>query len=700
MNQDDPVEGPRTTKGTFKKGRSGNPTGLRKDGTAPNTPRHDTGDDLSHSDRQLLEKFDGWGSVFTGIGDPTRDKRMSHEFEPACLTYQEALNLWRGDDLAARAVEKVPEQCFRQGYDIEMSDDGSHEELNRDLMDLLQEIGLDDNTERGMKVERAVGGAAMMLGVDDGGRSIATPLDPARVRKIEWLKVLEPIELYPDSFYDDPTKPKFGEPELYRLTGITPGNGSVVPTKTAKSRHVIHESRLVVFPGIKVSNYQQTNNMVSQHWGDSILIRLVEVLRDFNVAWHGAGILATDFSQSVISIENLMALVAKEPAKLIARMRAMEYGRSIARAVMIDAKEKYERHTTSLTGLPDLLEKLSRRLAAALDMPLSILMGAGESGIGKDGLSDVRHYYDGIAAIQRRRVEPILRRVIKLCMGTLRKRGAPKTWNVKFRPLWQLTEGEIAESRLNMARADSLYLKGGVLTPDELRKSRFQGGYSIETQVQVGKKAPGFLAPLPAGVVPGTSVGVTPGAMAEANAKKTGANAHSVQSYARRNPTSSPAGAGAKGGGDVEGGTRADEDGPATVRPFAGLPIAIENERGTIRKWPGGETKMRYAYGYIEGVVGADGDSVDVYLGPNHHPEWVYVVHQMKAPDFMEYDEDKVMLGFDSPNHACDAYRSQYDADGFYGGMSIMSLDDFVRRLRYADGSRITNADVDDAMGG
>ena len=41
---------------------------------------------------------------------------------------------------------------------------------------------------------------------------------------------------------------------------------------------------------------------------------------------------------------------------------------------------------------------------------------------------------------------------------------------------------------------------------------------------------------------------------------------------------------------------------------------------------------------------------IDVFIGPNKDARYAYVIHQNKAPDFKEYDEDKVMLGFDSDN--------------------------------------------------
>lgn len=136
------------------------------------------------------------------------------------------------------------------------------------------------------------------------------------------------------------------------------------------------------------------------------------------------------------------------------------------------------------------------------------------------------------------------------------------------------------------------------------------------------------------------------------------------------------------------------------VRRVAGLDVVVENPVGSIRTWqtPDGKTGatlMHYAYGYIAGVTGADGDEVDVYLGPDSDPEWAYVVHQLRAPDFVTWDEDKVMLGFASADAAHAAYITQYDDPRFFGGMSQLAIDDFKGKLReLAPGDKITHADA------
>lgn len=121
---------------------------------------------------------------------------------------------------------------------------------------------------------------------------------------------------------------------------------------------------------------------------------------------------------------------------------------------------------------------------------------------------------------------------------------------------------------------------------------------------------------------------------------------------------------------------------------FQGFTLAIENKAGTEREISTGQRfLMHFDYGYIEGVQGADGDEVDVYVGPDETAEFAYVVHQRKAPEFKSYDEDKVMLGFRSADDAREAYVRQYDDPRFFGTMSSIPVEDFRRKLKRRTGS-------------
>lgn len=100
-----------------------------------------------------------------------------------------------------------------------------------------------------------------------------------------------------------------------------------------------------------------------------------------------------------------------------------------------------------------------------------------------------------------------------------------------------------------------------------------------------------------------------------------------------------------------------------------GMPISIENPKGSYRKYKGedgkeGQVKLKSHYGYFTNTTGngKDGDAVDVFVGPNvENFEYVYVVDQNNQDG--NFDESKVMLGFNSTEHAKNSYMSNFDPD-------------------------------------
>lgn len=131
-----------------------------------------------------------------------------------------------------------------------------------------------------------------------------------------------------------------------------------------------------------------------------------------------------------------------------------------------------------------------------------------------------------------------------------------------------------------------------------------------------------------------------------------------------------------------------------------GFEISIENAKGSVRRWhdphsgESGSTKMQHDYGYIRGTRGTDGDHVDVYVGPSTDSQKVFVIDQMKKPDFKKFDEQKCMLGFDSAEEAKAAYLKHYNDSRFFGSMREMSMDDFRAKVlaRENHGKKIAEA--------
>lgn len=135
---------------------------------------------------------------------------------------------------------------------------------------------------------------------------------------------------------------------------------------------------------------------------------------------------------------------------------------------------------------------------------------------------------------------------------------------------------------------------------------------------------------------------------------------------------------------------------------YGGLSIAIEQRKGDVRTWTDrsgrkGQTVMNYAYGYVKGTEGADGDGYDCYVGPVPDAPFVYVVHQQRENEEI-FDEDKAMIGFSNVHHAKRAYLAQFDDPSFFGSMSVVPFEEFAEKMtrmtaRQADSDGMLKAD-------
>lgn len=116
-----------------------------------------------------------------------------------------------------------------------------------------------------------------------------------------------------------------------------------------------------------------------------------------------------------------------------------------------------------------------------------------------------------------------------------------------------------------------------------------------------------------------------------------------------------------------------------------GLRISIENPQGSTRSGtsPDGRqwsNTMAAHYGYVKGGLAADGDHVDVFVGPHAATApMVYVVDQVN-PDG-SYDEAKALFGFNTEADAVAAYKGSYDANWKVGPVTAISVDDFKAGL-------------------
>lgn len=456
--------GIRTKQGRFRKGASGNPKGRP----------------VSRADAQ---RSDSWENVVTQIGT-TRDPRRGARHYSRVVSSLEARDLWRTNDLAARVVETHAAEALRRGVELSLGE-GKRDDAD-EIEAMLSEIpgpswvgnGIVPIFTKALQYEAAYGGAAIWPVMTGAQGELDQELNEDGITSIERLVLFEPRQLRPAYFYSDPLHPKNGEPAIYEVMPLNTRGASMYGT-----RPLIHESRLIIFPGIRVSAEEQPG--VDVGWGDNKLSRVYQVLADFDLSFGGAAALLAKFSQVVVKLKGLAQAQATN-ADFKQHLEAMNYAGSVLNAWVVDSDDDVSRLAVTMAGLPDTLDKLMLRLAAAADMPVSLLMGQAPAGLNATGESDIRFFYDRVEQL-RERLKPLIERLIKWCLlaGDGPTGGnEPETWCVEFPPLWEPNKKEDVETQKAQAETDKIYIETGVLLPEEVANSRFGGDtYSYDTKL-------------------------------------------------------------------------------------------------------------------------------------------------------------------------------------------------------------------------
>jgi hypothetical protein len=129
----------------------------------------------------------------------------------------------------------------------------------------------------------------------------------------------------------------------------------------------------------------------------------------------------------------------------------------------------------------------------------------------------------------------------------------------------------------------------------------------------------------------------------------------------------------------------------------AGLDITIENPQGSVRSGTGADgnewsVTMNHHYGYMLGSEGNDGDQIDTYVNPGMPEDWegdVTIIDQLD--DQGNFDEHKVMLGWEDSEDAVEAYLSNYEEgwDRLDAVLTTIPMDEFKEWAASSDAKKI-----------
>lgn len=410
-------------------------------------------------------RVDVWQNFVTGIGTQ-RDKRTATRFVPhVSLGYGELSNLYRFEPIAARICELPPKEMTREWVYFPSDEKGAFQRR-------VSSLGIRDHVYMGLLWSRTFGAGANVLGLRDG-RAPENPVNFDELESIEYITTLDSSKIRVQEMQTDPFQPGYGKPRLYEVV-------------TQSGNRTVHADRVIAYEAIPLPPLDQG---IGYEWGDSVLQRCADGIRDFNASHHSAAVIMSDFSQAVIKIKNLSNMLgASKDGNVLKRLQLMDFCRSVLRAIPLDAdKEDFARVSTPTSGLPDLLDRIGVFLSTITGIPYTLLLGESPNGLGATGESDHRNFYNVIRGEQEWMLRPKLEYFFFLVSQCRKYRlvSVAKEGIVPFgyKPLWTPSDKEVAATRLDVAKADDLNYKNKAITSKEIASHYQDGNFSIDIKL-------------------------------------------------------------------------------------------------------------------------------------------------------------------------------------------------------------------------
>ncbi len=373
------------------------------------------------------------------------------------LSYQSRNRIWleaayRGSWIVRAAVDAIPEDMTRKGVEISGLDPTDIAQIERDMTRMGIWDALCDNA----KWAQLYGGSIAVMLIE--GQDMATPLRPETVGRGQFkgLLVLDRWMIAPPvgEIVKD-LGPDLGMPMFY----------DVIAESSGLPKGRIHHSRVLRMDGRALPYFQRISE---NGWGLSVLEPMWDRLIAFDSATVGIGQLVYKAHLRVVSIEGLREIIAMGGPALAGLKAQIEFTR-LAQTnegmTVLDAKDQFNTHQYSFSGLADVLIQFAQQLAGAVETPLTRLFGQSPAGLNATGDGEMRQYHEKVHGKQERHFRNPLHRLLAVMSWSSLGRALPEEFGFEFRSLQEMSEKEKSEIAESTANAVTAVVEANLLTP-------------------------------------------------------------------------------------------------------------------------------------------------------------------------------------------------------------------------------------------
>lgn len=370
---------------------------------------------------------DGLTNVVANLGT-SRDKASHTTYTPDILTSYELVNAYRTSWLAAAIVDYPAEDATRKWRSWRAEAD----QITK-IEAEEKRLGLKTKVQAALIASRLLGGSAIYI--NTGASDPRSPLRPGE--EIRSIVVMGKDQLTPSEVVKDIDSEYMGKPEFYSIHSGAAGDSRQVE---------IHASRFVIFNGAHIPGADSWSTVGALGaWGDSVLQNRMSAIKAADSAVANMSSLIYESNVDVLSVEGFADMLEQNKDSLILRRAHLQAAmKGINGMMMIDAKDSYEKKSSSFSGLDSLLGKLFDWVAGAAGIPVTRLFGRAAAGLSGSGDGDERVYFDRVEDLQADEMSPALA-LLDECIVTQALGGRPDNVYYEWSPLKQKSESDQAD---------------------------------------------------------------------------------------------------------------------------------------------------------------------------------------------------------------------------------------------------------------
>lgn len=298
------------------------------------------------------------------------------------------------------------------------------------------------------------GRAQIFIDIDKSNKKLPLILDPRAIKtgSLRGISSVEPIWTTPKSYNAlDPSAPDFYKPSSWFMLGQEVHASRLLTIITRKLPDILKPA--FNFAGMSLS---QLAEPYVDNW-----LRTRQSISD----------LISNFSITVLATAMDQVLQGNDDgADLLARADFFIAARNNKNVMLLDKeREEIVQINTPLSGLHELQAQSQEHMCTVSRIPAVKLTGLSPTGMNASSEGEIRVFYDWTKSQQESYWRDPIDIILKVVQLSLFGEIDPSI-GFKFVPLYQMTEKEQSDIRLQDSQSDTNYINAGVIDPSEPRK--------------------------------------------------------------------------------------------------------------------------------------------------------------------------------------------------------------------------------------